>query len=459
MMLFWVGDLMDFYKYVLDNKAEILAKTKELLSIPSVLHTFDETSETPFGEEINEALQYMLHLAQADGFVTKNINNYAAHIEYGAGKEILGVLCHLDVVPPGDESKWTNPPFKPVIIDDKIYARGSSDDKGPTMASYFALRFLKELDIQPNKRIRIILGTDEETAWRGITKYFETEEMPEIGFAPDAMFPLIYGEKGIFSFDISGKSTDQSLLTFQAGERYNVVPEYAECTLSIDLKDEFLKHLSFNGLKGEIKDDTYIVYGKSAHAMQPNLGVNAAFILAEFLKNHIDNNFINFICQYLTFDHLGEKLGIDHYDEELKEFTINPAVYDYKNNNFKIGINCRYPRGWDKDAALVKLEAAAKEYHFTSVVIGDKEVHYIEKNDPLIQTLLTAYQKYTNDTESELITIGGGTYARALKKAVAFGASMPTSKDVAHQVDEYMHIDDLMKATAIYMEALYQLTK
>ena len=332
---------MDFYKHVLENKNLIIDKTKELLRIPSVLDKFDPESETPFGVEINNSLNYMLNLAKSDSFITKNIKNYAAHIEYGRGQEILGILCHLDVVPPGEN--WTHPPFSPIIKKERIYARGANDDKGPTMAAYFALKFLKDLGIEMNKRVRIILGTDEETGWRGIAEYFKTEEMPEIGFAPDASFPLIYGENGIMSFDISGNTEDTDLITFKAGDRYNVVPDYAECTLNKDIEKEFLAYLSFNGLKGEIKESKYIVYGKRAHAMQPNLGINAAFILAEFLNEHIDNNFIKYINDFLTFDHLGEKININFHDEEMKDFTMNPAVFDYEANKFKIGINCRYP--------------------------------------------------------------------------------------------------------------------
>lgn len=450
---------MDFYKIVLENKEEIIKRTKELLSIPSILDEYKPDSETPFGEEINNALYYMLDLAKEDGFITKNIENYAAHIEYGEGKDILGILCHLDVVPVGDISKWTNHPFEPTIRDEKIFARGAADDKGPTIAAYFALKLLKELDFPAKKRIRVILGTDEETQWRGIEKYFKTEEMPEIGFAPDASFPLIYGEKGIYSFDILGKPLGDELVTFNAGDRYNIVPELAECTLNIDLQKEFTEYIEFNGLKGEYKDGVYRVYGKSAHAMQPHLGINAAFILAEFLNEHIENEFIKFICEYLTFDHLGEKLNIDHFDKEMKDLTMNPAVFSYNKELVKIGVNCRYPKGWDTSSAFINIQAAAKSHGFKATVLNDMPVHYVEKDDVLVQTLHNAYKKYTEDTETELLTIGGGTYSRALKKAVAFGPMMPGRKDVAHQVDEHLHIEDLLKATAIYMESIYQLTK
>lgn len=450
------GDLMDFYEYVLAHQDDLIKRTNDLLKIPSVLDEFNPDSDTPFGEAINNALMHMLNLGQEDGFITKNIKNYAGHVEYGDGDEILGVLCHLDVVPTGDG--WSHPPFEPYIEDGKLFARGATDDKGPTMAAYFALKLLKEWGFKPKKRVRVIFGTDEETAWRGIDKYFKSEDMPTIGFAPDACFPLIYGEKGILSFDITGGAKDDVLLSFNAGDRYNVVPDVASCTLARDLKDKFKAFLSFNGFKGEVIDDTYYVYGKRAHAMQPNTGVNAAFILAQFLNQHLENPFIQYINEYLAFDYLGEKLGLNHHDEEMKDFTMNPAVFAFDGRSFKIGVNCRYPKGWDKELAIESLHKSLDPYQFVLEMLEDKDVHYVPKDDPLIQTLLTAYQKYTDDL-SEPITIGGGTYARSLEKAVAFGPLMPGRKEVAHQVDEFIHVGDLLKATAVYMEAIYQLTK
>ena len=281
--------------------------------------------------------------------------------------------------------------------------------------------------------------------------------MPTIGFAPDAMFPLIYAEKGFLSFDVTGKVEDETLISFKAGERYNMVPDIAEAKLTIDLKDEFEKYLAYNGLNGTIDGDRYIVYGKAAHAMQPHLGINAAFILAEFLSEHIDNKFLHFINDYLSFDHLGEKLGINHHDEEMKDFTINPGIFEYENGQFRIGINCRYPKGWDMESAKMNIHAATIKHQFEYKVVSEKPVHYVNKDDELIQKLHAAYIKYTGDTKSELMTIGGGTYGRLIKRGVAFGAVMPGRKDVAHQVDEYIHLDDLLKATAIYMEAIKSL--
>ena len=86
------------------------------------------------------------------------------------------------------------------------------------------------------------------------------------------------------------------------------------------------------------------------------------------------------------------------------------------------------------------------------------EPNYVEADHSLIQTLQAVYERQTGE-EATLLAIGGGTYARSLDTGVAFGPMFPGREDVAHQKDEYIDIDDLLKATAIYAEAIYELAK
>jgi len=185
----------------------------------------------------------MLKTAEDDNFVVKNIDNYAAHIEMGEGEEVLGILGHLDVVPAG--GKWHNPPFSAYEHEGKIYARGAMDDKGPTVAAYIAMKMVKDKGIKLNKKVRLILGCDEESGMRCIKRYLEKEQMPDIGFAPDAEFPLIFAEKGIYSFDIEGEFEGDLIESLTAGERYNVVPD--ECVVVV--KKKFSKRNSSSILK------------------------------------------------------------------------------------------------------------------------------------------------------------------------------------------------------------------
>ena len=432
----------------------------ELLKIESVMDRFDPSREYPFGEGVQEALDFMLKMAKDDGFVTKNIDNYAAHIEYGEGEELLGVLCHLDVVPANDLNKWETPPFEPSIRDGKIYARGAMDDKGPTMAAYMALKLLKdEIGFVPNKRIRIILGTDEESGWRGLQRYFETEEMPTLGFAPDALFPLIYGEKGMYSFTVEGTYQNDALIEFYSGSRANIVPDEAYAILSMDLKEAFNDYCENNSYKGSVEGNKYIIKGRAAHAMHPDHGLNAAYLLADFLASHIDNPYVTFIRDYLLFDAYGEKLGIAYYDEEMKHLTMNNGIFRYSKDMVTIDFNIRYPKGYDLPGGEKNIKAALKKYGLNYQFKSNRNVHYIDPKADLVQTLQSVYEEATGDSENKPITIGGGTYARAIPNGVAFGMAFPGRLEVAHEANEHVHIEDYLSGTMIYMAAIKRLSE
>ena len=452
------GLFMSYLDYVNEHKKSMIEALMKLVEIPSVLSAYDESSDTPFGKPIDDALKTMLEMAEEDGFVALNVDNHAAHIEWGEGKEVLGILTHLDVVPA--KGAWTRPPFEPYLKDGKIYGRGTMDDKGPTIAAYFAMKLLRASGFTPKKRIRLILGLDEETANRGIERYFSKEPMPDAGFSPDAEFPVIHGEKGLFSFDFEGKAMPGSLLHFHSGERYNVVPAKATAVIedSLDLSESFNQYLKSHGLKGNVQGNTYVLEGKSAHASTPEKGVNGAVHLALFLSEHIDHPYINLIANVFAFDHYGELTGIASNDDLLEALTLNPAVFRYSKEGALIGLNVRYPYSFDIEKAHHTLSKLAYKYHLKYKSKGRVSPHYVDSDDSLVTTLMEAYKHVTSDYDNPPFTIGGGTYARTLEKGVAFGLVMPGREDVAHQIDEHIFIDDFLKATAIYMEAIENLT-
>lgn len=444
---------MEFLKIVKENEKELIEKTQGLLRIDSTLEENVNNKLAPFGEGIKKSLDYVLDLGKSFGFNVKNIDNVAGHIEFGEGEELIGILCHVDVVPA--VGKWKYPPFSAEIADGKIYARGAIDDKGPTICSLYALKVLKDMGVKLNKRVRLIIGTDEETKWRCMDTYFKNEEMPDLGFSPDANFPVIYGEKGIMSIDlISNKTND---IEFKSGVRYNVVPDEATAKVNMDLKNEFSKFLTDNNFEGEYQDSIKL-YGESAHAMQPEKGVNAALNLCKFLNEHLDNNIVKFVSEKLT-DTRFKTMGLDFSDPEMKDLTVNLALVEINKIGGKIGLNLRYPTNWDKDSFLKELKKQASFYAIDVKVLSDQVPHYVDPNDDLVKTLHNAYVKYSNDTTTKNITIGGGTYARALKKGVAFGMMFPGREDVVHQVNEHIYIEDMLKATAIYAQAIYDLGK
>ena len=460
---------IDFKQEVLNHKEDLLKDLFELLSVRSILGT-DITEETPFGSGPREALDLILSFGKRDGYKTKLVENKAGHIEVGEGEELFGILGHVDVVPVV-EADWTSHPFKPEIRDGKIFARGSLDDKGPTMAAYYAVKLLDKLGVKWNKRVRVIVGSDEETGFRCVEAYFKHEEQPASGFTPDAMFPLVYAEKARATFDHKLKFVSEDgeynykLVKFNGGQVLNMVIASAKAELEgevADIKEKFEKFLEQEKLEGEVEVENTIkltLKGKAAHGSTPQYGINGATKLAEFLSTlGLDNNgknFVNYIVEKLANDPFGEKLGINYADDEMGEATYNYGILEYDLER-KIGVvstDCRHPKKFDLVDRLNGINVDNIDIEVTST----KEAHYVPKDDELVTTLMDVYRKHTGDTKNDAFVLGGGTYARCLKKGVAFGLLFPGKEDTMHQANEYLEVEDLLLATAIYAEGIYKL--
>lgn len=458
------------------HKDDLLRDLQSLISIKSVLDEEHATVEAPLGERVKEALDFMLELGKKDGFKAKNVDNLAGHLECGDGEELLGILCHVDVVPEGDG--WTVNPFGGEIQDGKIFGRGAIDDKGPTMAAYYAMKIVKELSTTFHKRVRMIIGTDEESDWRCVDRYFQTEEMPSIGFAPDADFPIIFAEKGIADFDVvmakeakeNESEAEINVHSFESGRRYNMVPDYAKAIVAVNGGQTALLQRYSDFVRGHQLDGRYYIdggmlvfemIGASAHGMEPDLGKNAGLYLAEFLaEENLDSQaarFFQLASECFFKDSRGKALNIKYRDEITGDLTVNVGKLSYtKEDGGRFGLNMRYPVTFpfeEKKSSLVK---ELKSRGFRIENLSNSLPHHVNRNDPFIQTLASVYEEQTGE-KAELLAIGGGTYARSLKTGVAYGALFPGRADVAHQKNEYMFIEDLLKATAIYAQAIWEL--
>jgi len=401
------------------------------------INTIYSTDEAPFGSGNKKCLNAMLEIGKKYGFKTFNLDNYCGYIEYGDGKEILGVLCHLDVVDV-NTNKWLTNPFIPIIKDNKLYARGAMDDKGPLMASFYAIKELKDEGFKPNKRIRLIMGCNEESGSLCMKHYKEVEEIPNMSFSPDAEYPVIFGEKGILVVKISGK-IDSIIKELHAGVKHNIVPDKIE---------------------GILKDGTKLSkLGKSAHAMNPELGINAISLLIDELKNKYDDSFINFLDKYFTNDLNASKINANSTDELMGNLTSNLAILDVKDNYFSITIDYRMPKETDYDNILNNLKNISKPYNFNVEVLDYMKLHIVNPNSFLVQTLLNSYKKYTNDTNALPISIGGGTYAKSFLNSVAFGIKMPNDEETCHIDNEYINISTLELSIKIIKDAIKELTK
>jgi succinyl-diaminopimelate desuccinylase len=465
--------MVNWDEEVAKRKEELIRDLSGLLKIESVKDESSKTTSRPMGEKVGEALEYMLNISEQDGFITKNLDGYAGYLEYKSSQsdEYIGILCHVDVVPATGE--WKSSPFEPTIRDGRIFARGAIDDKGPTIAAYYGLKIVKELGLPLKNNVRLIIGTDEESGMSCMKHYREVEKMPALGFAPDADFPIINAEKGQLNIklsvldDTTSKSTILSLLSFKAGSRNNMVPESATAVIEGEyealLQDfelfcneyQLLKTIHTQGPRVEIT-----LNGISAHGMEPHVGQNAATLLSQFLSDyefeHRANQFLAFAKQ-LHEDFYGVSLGIEYSDTITGPLTVNPGIFSFENEGEGfLNLNIRCPVTTDYETTKENLAKKVQEAGFQLTSIRESQPHHVDAEHPMIKILQKVYQEETNQ-EPTLLSTGGATYAKFMEKGVAFGACFPGKEMTAHQKDEYIEIEDLFKATAIYARAIFEL--
>ena len=196
-------------------------------------------SGAPFGRDVRKMLDRAMADAKSLGFAVRDFDGYACDITLGDAEEKIAVLGHLDVVPVGDG--WTKPPFDAVIENGRMYGRGTNDDKGPSLAALFAMKAVRDAGIPLKKSIRMILGCDEESGWEDMEYYGAHEKIPDVGFSPDASFPLINTEKGMLVQELRAPaaSTGLKILKLSTGDRINVIP--GECCAVVEGGEELVR--------------------------------------------------------------------------------------------------------------------------------------------------------------------------------------------------------------------------
>jgi len=464
---------------------EMIRTLQELIAFRSVAS--NPVEGAPFGAGVRDAFEYMLNKAKADGFDTENVDNYGGHIEFGGylldeegdvvgtSDEVMGILCHLDVVPEGKD--WDYEPFGGQVAEGRVYGRGAIDDKGPTVAAYYAMKALKDAGVVPEKKVRLILGLDEETGWKGMDYYLKRVNQPDFGFSPDGEFPVIHGEMGLLIFDLAKKigktaagAAGVSLRSVTGGNAPNMVPDHARAVIAAnsyeEIKEkaaEFRKNTSYMlNTKGIGKNLEITAHGISAHGARPHMGLNAISILMKFLgeinlENDDVRDFVDFYNRHIGFDLHGGAIGCGFEDEPSGKLIFNVGMVNIDGESAVITVNIRYPVTMNDEQIYEAILPVVNRYNLGIVKKDHKPPIYIPKDDRMIRTLMEVYRKHTGDAESEPIVIGGATYARAIKNAVAYGAVFPGEPELAHQKNESVDIGNLMKCARIYADAIFEL--
>ena len=311
----------------------------------------DPAPQAPFGTDIRS----MLDIAEADcrrlGFDTQIFDGYAMHADLGEGDdaEALGILAHLDVVPVGDG--WKYPPFGAVIENGRMYGRGTNDDKGPAIAALYAMKAVKDAGIPLKRKVRLILGCDEESGSECMHYYKKVATMPRTGFSPDASYPIINIEKGILRVKLHGKPAADGLqvIAFNTGERPNVVPGKASALVAGDEKTvqlfkEAAARLQLD-VDAELTSEGVAVtaIGINGHAAYPESARNAIGELLLVLREAGVQGALRTLADKVGMEYDGRSMQISITDCISGSLTCNMGMIRADANAVSAVLDIRYP--------------------------------------------------------------------------------------------------------------------
>jgi succinyl-diaminopimelate desuccinylase len=397
----------------------------------------------------------MMDMCKEMGMECRNFDYYCMDATYGEGDEVIASLSHLDIVPIGEG--WEHGPFDGEMDGDIIYGRGTNDDKGPLMASVYAVKALLDAGVTFNRKIRLIFGCDEECGMSDMRYYLEKCKAPDYAFSPDACFPAVHAEKTILGGAYKTKIEAETIVKkIFGGSRTNVVPESATALVT-----KIGTYHNDPDIVIEDKEGFYQITatGKSAHASTPEEGKSAIMILCKYLMRTLPkDDAYKEICTtlYDSFKRTnGRGLDIQCEDKPTGALTINLGTIDGDSQNLSCQFDIRHPVTLSSELTHKKLQTGLNGFELEAYKCSNGL--YWPKDHPLIKTLQGVYRKVTGDKQDP-VSMGGGTYARTLPCAVAFGPGFPNGKAKgAHMPDECASVDELITAARIYAHSLYEL--
>lgn len=451
-------------------REDMIQSLEELVSIPSVINLENAGEGAPFGLEIRSALDGLMKLAGELGFEARDYDGYAAAVDFGTEGKEVGILSHIDVVPPGNG--WTKNPFVPEIVNGKMYGRGTIDDKGPLVASLYAMKAVKESGLPIRNHVRHIIGCDEETGHRCIKYYLTKEKGPDLGFSPDGMFSVIHAEKGILRFRIQTNrklpdTKELSVIRIAGGTVVNAVPNIAEVWLGgpREQLEEVQKEFRIKAAEGSAEMEGDVLHltfpGVSAHAMQPWLGENAILSMIRFLKelpfgDPKTREYFQNLDIFFGDGWEGRNLGVACQDQLSGRLSMNLGILNVEGENTELKVDVRCPVHIDLDTVWKTICLTCEKYGFQPEYWQKRPPLYVPKDARLVQILLDVYEDVTGKRE-EAITIGGGTYCRDVENFVSFGPVFPGEPELAHEADEFIDLDQMVECARLYAQALYRL--
>lgn len=459
-----------------EHREQMTADIMRLVRFPSVSQP--QEGEAPFGEACRDCLEEMLALGREHGFYTENYENYVGSIgeQKKDWKNMIGFWNHLDVVPAGNH--WQYEPFSPVRKEHFLIGRGAQDNKGPAVGMLYVMKCLRELEIPMKHQLCLFVGCDEERGMEDLAYYTDHYPTPWLSMIADSGFPVCYGEKGIVEGNLkSTKPLSPSVLELKGGNASNMIPDAAYAVLrrtallELALKSEAAK---FPSITVEVKKETFRVNatGESRHSAFPDGSRNAIYELMRFLASltplPAEDRALFGRLAYLSEEYYGEHMGIAGSDEVSGRTTCAATVLTLEEGLISLHFNIRYAISTDRSKMQACIEQTAGQNGMCWELERDSAPNYFPKEHPAVKLLTDLYNDITGE-QTESFVMGGGTYARKLPQAFAYGVgNMKESEEDrrvrkelfapghggAHEPDEGLNLRLLTEALKIYAMAM-----
>ncbi|MCD5995274.1 dipeptidase [Pseudomonas sp. CDFA 602] len=462
---------------------------RELVAIPTFSVDGVAQHENPEFIKIADKIK---SLAQAFNLNFRNVDNrvYEVSLE-GAGDEVVGIHAHADVVPVTPEN-WVLPdgtkldPFKVTLIGDRMYGRGTEDDKNGIVVSLYAMKVIKEEKLPLARNFKLLIDTTEETSGDAIPYYFERNPTPNYNLALDGGYPVVIAEKGYGTVMANfarraAEGNGAEITSMTGGMATNQIPSKSVVTLVTDKPEELVASLQKAGadyvkdhggnfevaaaVQG--KDVKLTVTGVSAHSSEPESGVNPIARMLDFInsldgKVALKHNHITDAARYLAdnwgLDYLGSKLGVGFADDFMGPLTASPTFVGMDDKTFKLAVNLRVPKGKSpqvlKTEIAGKLTAWSKKTQITPAFdYSIAEPMYRNPEGEWVKALLAVATENLG-MEHKFGTSAGATSVHELPNGVQFGLARPEAKYTGHTDNEFKTTEQFLLDLQIVTEMI-----
>lgn len=471
-----------------DEHAEnMIDDIMRLVRIESVSNP--DSQDKPFGAGCRQCMDEMLRMGREHGFYTENYEYYVGSIgeQEKNWDNMIGFWNHLDVVPVGND--WDYEPFSPVRKKQFIIGRGSQDNKGPAVGILYMMKCIRELNIKLNHELCLFVGCDEERGMSDIEYYTEHYKTPRMSMIADSGFPVCYGEKGIIEGRMITKHKQQvpdCIKDFWGGSAGNMIPDLAyivfERNEALEGELELLlgadnKLYDCCGYEVNGSEICITAHGLGKHSAFPEGSRNAIHELAVLvadLKNVDDavrKLFEN--VSHLSEEYYGKNFDIEYSDDISGKTTCAATLLRYESGRLLLTYNIRYAITDEAERICAAMAKCADKYDMCWETESESAPNYFPKEHKAVELLTNVYNEITGETKESFV-MGGGTYARKLPNAFAYGVGgMKNSKEDneakaeifrhghggAHEPDEGLNVRLLLEAMKIYTMAVIELNE